>query len=339
MLRTLKDAYCDPRLFAGKVTTSGTNTVTKTIGSDDLATNTEAGAGLPILTLKQGYSRTPLFLAAPGTGATNGSYCDQAGASTNSVFTSRIANAGGTGIDAAMHYLALGYLSSDISLVKPQQVLCSKRRSRIVGGKVTTSATVATVAFGKSDFTVTRTAQGVYTVVYKRAFAQSPVVLPIVINGAAVRSPVVSLDTAAGCTITFADTTPTAQDCDFYLIVVGSDSRDEHGIAWDPIMNPQRLPRIVAGQITYSAGVPSVTVNAQSFSSITDNGTGDATLNLARPFRQECIVMATSRSGRVQVSVGSASAPRLLAMNAAGVATDPTSVDFILLGSDDVSEY
>lgn len=336
MLRPLKNRYNDPRLFAGKITTSGTNTVTKTVGGDDLSTATEASAGLPVLTLKQGFRRTPVFVGVPGTGATGGSYVEQAAASTNTVLSGRIRDGGGTAIDGAAHYLALGYNSPDTSACIPQRVLCSKRNSKIFFGKVTTAGVVS---YGKSFFTVTRASQGVYTVLYKPAFGQTPIVLAQAIATSGVRGVVISSDTAAGCTVTFSDAAAAVQDADFYLIVVGSQMRDDHGLAFSELESAQRKPRVVVGQITYNAGVPSATINSEEFTSITDNGTGDATLNLAKPFATECCVIATGLGGRVLVHTGSASAPRLLATNAAGTAADPTSVDFILIGSDDSTDY
>lgn len=339
MLRQLFDKYNDPRFFYGQVTTSGGNAAVVDLGPNDYASAVEAAAGKPVLTLKQPFRRTPVALCAIGTNIANGGYGTIDVASTTAVASLGLLNQAGTAADGTADFLLYGYQSADISRCISQQVLCSKRRSRMLGGKVTTSGAVATVAFGKTDFTVTRTAQGVYSVTFKRAFSQTPIVLPIGISSTVVRAPKVTAKSAAGCTITFYDETQTAQDADWYVIVVGTDIRDEHGLAFAQVDNPQRRPRIIAGQITYTAGVPAATINLPEFSSITDNNTGDATLVLANPFRQECIVMATARNTRVQVHTGSASSPRLICRNAAAAATDPSTVDFLLLGTDDPAEY
>jgi hypothetical protein len=195
------------------------------------------------------------------------------------------------------------------------------------------------VNIGSTDVSATRTSQGVYAITFKPGFSQTPVIVACGIKSAAVRAPKVTSESASGCTVSLYDETGTAQDDAFYLIVVGSDGRDDHGGAFAPIENSQRKPRLVAGRITVTAGAPSLEANSNDFTSVTDNGTGDFTLNLKDSFRRECIAIATAEGTRVQVHTASSSAPRLICLNAAGAATDPTSIDFMFLGSDDPSEY
>ena len=337
MLRDLVTRHENCRLYYGQVTTSGGNTVTKNIGGDDLATAVEAAAGLPTLTLKHGARRTPVVVSQIGADVADGGYSDLIAATTTTVFRPSLRDQAGSGDDGTVDYLVCGWDTNNTDRTMPQCVSCTKRRSRIIGAKVT--GATPTVNFGSTDISVSRTSQGVYAVTIKRAFAATPIVLATAINSTVVRAAKVTSKAAGSFTISFFDEAQAVQDANFYMIIIGSDCRDEHGNAFDRIRNPQRKPRLVAGQLTITAGAPAFTINSNEFSSVTDNGTGDFTLNLNNAFRQECIVIATARAGRAHVHTGSASAPRLLIRDAAGAAADPTTIDFVLLGTDDPSEY
>lgn len=339
MLRELKTRHNGPRMFYGQVTTSGGNAVTANIGSNDYSTVTESAAGAPVITLKQPFKRLPVVVGTAGTTVAAGGYVDLAAASTTAILSLGLKDAAGSGNDGVADFLAFGYVDSDTDRVLKQSVLCSKRRSRIFGAKLTGDGSSVTVNFGKTDVSASRTSQGVYAVTFKRAFSQTPIVLACGISSSAVRAPKITGKSATGCTVSLYDEAGAVQDDAFYLVVVGTDIRDEHGGAFASIDNPQRKPRIVVGQITVTAGTPAFTINSNEFSSVTDNGAGDFTLNLNDAFRQAPIIIATGRGGRVQVHTGSASVPRLICRNAAGTAADPTTVDFILLGTDDPSEY
>lgn len=339
MLRELKTRHNHPRFLYGQITTSGGNTVTKDIGGDDLAAATEAAAGTPSLTLKLPSRRVPVVVATIGADVAAGGYADLSAVSTGSIAKPAFKSEAGVADDGTGDYLIFGYDSSDTDRVVSQIVKATKRRTRMFGGKLTGSGSGITVNFGTSDISASRTSTGVYSLTFKRAFSRTPIVLACGIKSSAVRAPKVTAKTAKDCIVSIFDETGTVQDDAFYIVVIGSDIRDEHGLAYAPVENSQRKPRIVVGQVTVSAGTPTFSINSNEFSSVTDNGAGDFTLNLSDVFRQECIVIATARAGRAQVHTGSASAPRLICLSAGGVATDPTTVDFILLGTDDPSEY
>jgi len=217
-----------------------------------------------------------------------------------------------------------------------QKVDCCYRHSRIIWGKITGSD--GSVAIGKGDFSCTRASTGLYTITYKNAFAQTAFAFVIPISTSN-RAATIGVQSASGCTVKTADNTPTVQDTDFYIVAVGLDTRDMHGNAFSRLQNSQRKPRIVAGQITVTAGAPSFSINSNEFTSVTDNGVGDFTLNLASPFSRECAVLVCANNCKSTVHTGSASAPRIRCITGGGAAFDPTTVDFILIGSDDVSEY
>lgn len=58
------------------------------------------------------------------------------------------------------------------------------------------------------------------------------------------------------------------------------------------IKNQQRLPRMIACQIAWSAGVPSL-VNGSNEVSLTDNGVGDVTLTFAKAFARVPVAVAS----------------------------------------------
>ena len=57
------------------------------------------------------------------------------------------------------------------------------------------------------------------------------------------------------------------------------------------IKSQQRLPRMIAVQIAWSGGVPSL-INGANEVSLTDNGTGDVTITFAKPFARVPVVNA-----------------------------------------------
>lgn len=63
------------------------------------------------------------------------------------------------------------------------------------------------------------------------------------------------------------------------------------------VKSTQRNPRIIAVQLAWSGGVPSVVSGlGGSDVTVTDNGTGDVTLTWVKPFRRAPIVVATPMS-------------------------------------------
>jgi hypothetical protein len=87
------------------------------------------------------------------------------------------------------------------------------------------------------------------------------------------------------------------------------------------------------------------TVNPEEVSSIGTNGTGDFTVNLARPFARECVALVSPITTvgnciKIQVHTGGSSNVRIYCTDTGGgAATGVDGYDGILIGSDDVSEY
>lgn len=340
MLREIKASHLQATAIPFSITTTATPTITASTGSDDLGTITRTSAGQFTVNLKRQAARNLIVVGQPLT--TNGGYMFfNSIAPTISQFA--IANNDSTGgtVDGSADFLAIRYMSTNQDFVPHQRMRCTQDRSRIIWGRIT-GATGA-VAIGLSDFTVTRVSTGLYTIVYRKAFGRTPIVLitPIATSGA--RGALVSNKTAAGCTITIGDNNPTVQDTDFYILVCGTDNLSQIGNSLMPLLNSQRKSRILAGKMLLTGTTPSISVNAIDFTTPVRNGAGDYSIPISTVFKRECAFFATSLSGkRINVHTGGSGTVRYRTSNSAGTDGDMTTghtTDFIMIGSNDVSEY
>ncbi len=338
MLRELKNAHYNPLLASYEFATTGTPTVTTSIGAGDVFSISRPTAGQPVPVLKTAYTGVaPIMVGTGGTAAANGAYVTISGAQGTTTLIPGLVTSAGVATDGSMEILSFGWQSSDRNLCAPQLVKTTKNHSRVIWGKFT--GATPTVDFGKKEFTIVRTAQGSYTITFLRPFARVPVITAFCVStGGANRVARISSKSVSGCTVLVHNQTPSSADSVFYLVVVGVDSADETWGLRYPIRNSQRLPRIVAGRITYSGGVPSITVGTGDFT-IADTGTGDCTITFTKPFAREPAILANSRALRTQGHTVTASSARILTYSAGAVATDPTSFDFLAIGSDDLTDY
>lgn len=335
MLREIVDRFVNPRLFYGNFTITSSPSATVNIGGADW-TLARGGAGLFTATRKQPFTRVPLVFGSSYTG--NGSYVDLSGASTATLDNLRLNDATGAASDGTVDILSLGYGSSDANLVGAQHLTCSRRRSRIMCARLT--GATPSLDFGASDFSLSKTGTGVYALTFKRAFASTPCVFATAVLNSGNRGVIISSKTAAGVTLSVHNQAGTATDAILHVVVVGSDSRDEHGGANARVQSPQRKPRIVAGSVTQSAGTYSLGQNAQAFTGVTKNGTGDITLTFKQPFRQAPVVILSAAGTRSQLASVSATDVRLVGLaGGAPTATDPSLFNILAVGSDDPSEY
>lgn len=97
-------------------------------------------------------------------------------------------------------------------------------------------------------------------------------------------------------------------------------------------------PRLIRVRIDATSLTPVATVSGEEFSTITDNGVGDFTLNLKVAFRRTPIVIATpadgaAAAGYCTITSVTASAIRIVMRNSAGTAED-TRCCILILGYD-----
>ena len=346
MLRELKNVHIKPRLspFRGNLSsTASQNILTKGYGDFTWA---RASAGVGTLTARHPYSRNGFFFATPDNGQSDGGYaCYGSTTGTGSAFAIKSFDTAGNAGDLAVEGVTFGFDSSDLSLCKQQRVANTLQYSRVNFGKI---AAAGTVSIGPKDFSCTHTATGIYTINFLRPYAQVPVVLisPISTSttAAAVITTAFSSRTGASVTVDLSNATGTLADYDFYIAVFGQDTKSDAGRGRYPTTCSQRKPRIVACQITNTAGTPTLTIGGATggadFTTMTDNGAGDFSVTMTNPFKREPAVFVMTSNQRCQVHSYTAGVIRVLTQNAAGTNTDVSGVTHIMaIGSDDASEY
>lgn len=347
MLRELKCVHIKPRLspFRARLSSTAANNILTT-GYGDF-TWSRASAGVATLTARHPYSRNGFFFGTPDNSQSDGAYVSYGATSgTGSAFVVNTFDTSGVAADLRIDGVTFGFDSSDLSICKPQSVANTLAYSRVNFGRITGST--GAVAIGSKDFSCTRSSTGVYAITFRRAYAQMPIVLITPIStstgAAAVIGTSFASRTAAGVTINLSNTSGVLTDFDFYIGVFGQDTKTDGGRGRFPTTCSQRLPRIVACEITNTAGTPTLTIGRATggadFTGLTDNGTGDFSVTMTTPFKREPAVFAMTTTQRVQVHSYTAGAIRVLTKNAAGTNTDVTGVTHIMaIGSDDASEY
>lgn len=342
MLREVKNKHIKPRIVPFQLTTtSGGVTVNDGYG-DYTATRTAAGTGA--LILRDGFSRSGLFFVTQSLLAGNYAYYNAATNVTQS-FLYKLADEAGTAAEGSVEGFTFGWDSTDLSIGKTQRVAATLSAPRIIYGKVT--GTTGAVVFGGSDFRVTRTATGVYSIVFKRSFGKTPLVM---VTGSGntsttvANSPLLSGKTAEGVTVTMCDESPAAADGDFYICAIGSDSRSDSGKNRMPLENSQRRPRIVAGQVTMASGTPTISIGGVTggadLTTVVDIGTGNFSVLIAESFIREPAIFLTTTTQRAEVKSYTAGVIDIKTKAANGNDTDVNGVtNIFIIGSDQNEEF
>lgn len=340
MLREVVNTHIKPRIIPFSYTTTA-STATMNIGEGDF-TVARTGQGAVTLTAREPLSRTGFVYVTSGPSAGAGSYVRWNGAaSSKSSWDLNQLTASGSGTEGTVDGFVFGFESSDLTNYKVQRVASSRVRTRCIWGKITGST--GAVAVGGKGFTCTKSTTGTYVITFTPGFGTTPVVMAQGISTSAVVNCNFTSKSANGVTITTAPQTATATDADFYLLVIGQDSRSDAGKNRSPLLNNQRKPRIIAGEVTNTGGTYSITVGGATggtdFTNLTDNGTGDFSVTIASPFKREPALFAATTSIRVMATY-TTDVMRFVARNAAGSTQDITGQTYIFaIGSDDVSEY
>jgi len=336
MLREIRNEHLEPMLLGLVVNMQGTHSIT--VGDDDISSITDGGVGVQTHVFRQTFNRNPIGVATCTTVGANGALPAVDIIDPVAAQVSNVSNAGG-GNDGIMHVLYLGWRARTTDLVRGQLIHGSINSPRILAASIVGGT--GAVSAGGSDVSCTRTGTGTYTVIFKRAFSKPPVVLLAPNEASATLFPNIVAVTASQVTIACFNQAAAATDCTFELIAYGSGSRDEIGRQKKIVFHTQRKPRLIGFSINVPAGVPAAGVGANDIASIVDNGVGDYTINLARPFRKTPFVITTSGQGSTQTCVRSrtTSAIRIGAYTDAGAASDPAKFYVFALGADDPSEY
>lgn len=339
MLREVVNQHIAPRIIPFKITTAATPAVTVNTGYGDVtATRTDVGQG--VISLVFPFRRNGLIFGCQGN--TAGGYFVRNSATGNGAdFAYRILDEGGNLQEGEAQGFLFGWNGADTDITKFQRVQASFGAPRIIHCQVTGSD--GSLSYGSTDFTITRTATGTYSVVFGRSFSLVPIIMATPIEATNAAGANVTSVTAEGCTITFADDSATLADTDFYLMAMGSDAQADTHLEHTPLLNSQRFPRIVAAEVTNTGGTWTQSIGDNDFGDITDNGAGDFSMTMSVPFRRVGSVFATNSTGlraQVRTAMDANGVIRIVTKSAVGTNTDANGVTSILcIGSDDPSEY
>lgn len=346
MLRALKNAFIAPRLIGFTATSASGTSCTVGVGADDSVSAACDAAGRSYITLADPFSRVPVVVGSP--------LLDNVGASgavlidadpTISVLKLRTHD-GTNGDNGTLHALALGFDSADTSYLAwgrqfapftVKDTICAPRYEVF---KVTPHATTPAINIGSAKATLTRNDTGDYTITFKRPFASDSVVaVASVIAATAAHNHIVSA-TATAVRVLVGAAGSASDDNPFYLVVRGSDSPVPGARHQKTARLSDRLPRIVAGHVQYSAGTPTINVGTGDFT-IVDTGTGVLTVAWVNPPEREPIVLVNKNSAGLCTLNAAADTTGcvLNAFNGAGAAADPADLHFMAFMFDDPTEY
>jgi hypothetical protein len=335
MLRTIVNEHYRPRVVGLRYTTSGGTTASVSTGVDNTKSATWTAAGSPLILMKEPFHRNCVVVGSHSDTTSIGGYFIIANAPTATGIQSGIRSNGGSQEEGSANALVFGWNNSSSTNCSPQDVLGTTAYPRIISGVMGTST--ALVLVGAGDFTLTRPSTGTYTVTFKKAFSSTPVV---VATGSTpnntIRSARVTNVTATGCTVTLADNTNALANGFFHIVALGSDCRDSYGGRDKPLQNSQRKPRIIAA--TYNVG-GAMAVGAEDIT-LSTMATGDYQFIFKEPFKRAPTVIATSGSTRCEIyEHPTATGCRIQTFTSGGSLADDSRVNFIVIGSDDPSEY
>lgn len=345
MLRTLKHAFNAPRLLAVKAT-SGAGACTVNISPDDIITAASASTGKSYLTLGDSFQRPGVCVGSPfqSVGASGALLID---ADPTEFIQSFLTHDGTNPDDGAFNAFILGYDSQITDYIgygkqlAPFEVYNAWNSARIELFKVTPHATTPTISIGNSKATLTRNGTGDYTITLKRPFSSDNVVaVGTVYKDTAAHLHIVSC-TASAIRVLVGTAGAASDAAPFYLAVQGSDN-PQYGSRHRKVTKvSDRLPRLIAGHISYSGGTPSIVCGTDDFT-LTDSGTGAVNVAFTNPFAREPIVIANKNSAgfvTIGTPLDATTSCNLFSFNNSAVAADPGDVHFMAFGFDDATEY
>lgn len=345
MLRALKHSFNAPRLLGVKAT-SDAGSCTVNISSDDIVTAASASTGKAYLTLGDVFYRPGVNVGSPFSTSVGASGALLIDADPTFAIQSFKTHDGTNPDDGAFNAFILGYDSADSDYISygrqlaPFTVKNAWNSPRLELFKITPHATTPVISIGSGKATLTRNAAGDYTVTFKRAFSSDNVVAAAcVIASSAAHHHIVSCSATAvrvlvGASGSGSDSNP------FYLVVQGSDNPQYGSRHRKTTRVSDRLPRLIAGHVSYSGGTPSIVDGTGDFT-VTDTGTGVLTVTFVNPFLREPICLANQDAAGLVTYNAAASVTGLVidCFDGAGAAADPADLHFMAFGFDDASEY
>jgi len=341
MLREVKSKQLKSRLSYFQTTSAAGPVISGSVGVADSSSLSVTGGFVQSVALREPFRQKAVYIASQGT--QDGGCVAQEGATSVSTLSSSVRDVADSAVEGLTNYLCIGANSPTIDSLPASNILSSIDRTRLIWGKISSAGVVQ---IGTTDFSVTTSATGLYTITYKKAFGRNALAFATPIYSDFI-GPKITNQTAKGCTVFLGDNSSTGVDCPFYILAVGTDSREETGRGDHPVLNSQRKPRIECAQFTVTGGTPTLTVGTKIVA-LTDNGTGDFSLTLATPFKREFASFALSGGAGttglscVLTTANTTSVTRIGTWAITPAITDPTlgsAVNVIMIGSDDVGIY
>lgn len=345
MLRALKHAFNAPRLLALKATSlSGACTVN--ISPDDIYAAASASTGKAALTLGDVFSRAGVCVGSPFSSNVGASGALLIDADPTISLASFLTHDGTNPDDGSFGAFILGYDSLDTDYIAygkqlaPFTVKNAWNSARVETFKVTPHATTPVINIGAGKATLTRNGAGDYTLTFKRPFSSNSVVAALLPIGTSIAHAHIVTCTALSVRVLVGTSGSGSDAFPFYLVVQGSDNPEYGSRHRKSTRVTDRLPRLIAGHVSYLTGTPSIVCGTDDFT-IADTGTGVLTVTFTNPFLREPVVLANKdTAGNVTLNAAaSVSGMVLNSFNGAGSAADPADLHFMVIGFDDATEH
>ena len=341
MFTELLTSQVGSRLIPFKITTTATPSITANIGGDNFTTLTRNAAGKATLVPVEPWVRVPVVIGGVASSIADGGYVNYDTTPVDNSIVLEALSPAGAGDDGSFYGLALGWDWDDTDVTTDQILRCSNRGARIILGQVTSAAAISQ---GAGQFTITNPSTGVYVLTYSRAFSREPLVFVTPIAAAQKSYKVTS--TAESATITMYSAAEAAEANAFLVLVFGFDSTEDTGRQLALVNTPRGKTRMIGLRVDGVSGTPVVGLGNNNIG-ITDNGTGDYTLDFSgvpwfdqvSPTYGKLMVFGTSKDSRFQLAaVPTDDTFQMLQFGATGTAADDNA-NLIVFASEDSTDY
>lgn len=333
MLRPIKCDHYLPRVVAGKIiNTAGTPSVSAGC-QDDVSSVTDNATGDQSVNLSQIFKRKGASVVTSGVGTGSISNITS---NTAALCRSILRTEAGTAVDGTGYWLSVGFdhALSQKSL-SPATVVATRHGTILEAGDCGSTGTMGN---GKYRFTagaVTST----FTLTPTRPFGDTPIVLATARSATAKVCNVTSTAVNSIVVDTF-DAAGSGSAAAFNFLVLTKTNAIRQGLRRSILQTTQKGGRLVIFEVTYTTGTPAITVGSED-GAIVDNGTGDFSITLTKPFKRHANWIASPDSSHICTdnSGTSLSVCNILTFSNAGAAVDPGVVYVIGLGYDYADEF
>jgi len=341
MLRPLQTGFLNARLLGFTATTAAAANNTVQQGAGEATFTNASSDNILDHTYTHAFGTTPVQVVCAGAGVADGGVAAVKATATATAGGVATVDGSGAADVGQAHSLVYGHETAETRRSGNKNgrlfdVRSTRKISEVVVGQVSSAGAVT---IGGREFTVTKNGTGDYTITFTPGFGANPIVVATPFNattdGYALRVESVSETTTN--ILTF-DDSEAAADAAFNFVALGfHDSSDYTLQKGGLVMARHRKPRLVAGKVTYTAGVPAVTIGTGEFT-LTDVAQGELTITFDEAFARTPIVVAsaadTDTHSWVSVKANSATAVTLEVTDELAAAQDPAYLNFLIFGSD-----